>query len=200
MTDKYFVNRLVTSQIFGSTQSRRKIFFLFCLLRVLMSILKLFFCPKLMNQFTSLSIVLLLATISLVHGKWLLKTTASNCSVVPWSIYAENGNCGRISKDKYQKITCDGNTAITYECSTSGCTSCKQVQTTELNTCDSFGMTVQCFDQEPPYPKYVSPKFVTDNIYSEYNCAGDRLAVYAYSLDTCVNILWPSFVLFELQE
>jgi hypothetical protein len=145
-----------------------------------------------MNQLTSLSIVLLLATISLVHGKWLLKTTASNCSAVPWSIYAENGNCARISYDKYQKITCDGNTAITYECSTSGCTSCKQVQTTELNTCDSFGMTVQCFDQEPPYPKYVGPKFVTDNIYSEYNCAGDRLAVYAYSLDTCVNIYGPA--------
>lgn len=134
-------------------------------------------------------IAFFLATLSLAHGKWLLKTASQNCTGQPWSVSAQNGNCVLGDGGRYEKISCEGNAATTHVCPSSNCHSgCKAVNTTPLNTCNNNGELVQCFEQEPPYAKYTAPHYVTDTSFESTHCQGDRVAVLAYALNTCVNI------------
>lgn len=141
-----------------------------------------------MNNKSSFIICFFLATsVVVVQSGWLLTSQAADCSSAPYSFDSQNGMCVLVY-GRYQQIYCDGHTAKTYICSNSDCSSgCKLVQSTALNSC-ACGTTTHCYEQEPPYAKYVGNNYALMDIYDGKNCTGPSTGARVYPLNKCVNM------------
>lgn len=133
----------------------------------------------------------ILGIISSVHGQWLVRTYALNCTSAPFYAEGANMNCIHDAKNNYQKIECDmhAGTYKFYMCTSSACNDCKETINGLLSSC-AGGITHFCYPKTTPnYSKFVGKNFAQDNMYNEPNCEGDIFlsTVYPFGCRSIYN-------------
>lgn len=139
-----------------------------------------------MNNKVSLIFFAFLTTSIVVHGGWRVATIALDCSSAPYSLYAVNGMCMPV-EGRYLNVIRRGDMTIMNSCTSPDCsTGCKTLSSNPLNVCDR-GVTLQFYEQEPPWEKYFGEEYVINYIYNTNNCTEYSAAAYVYPLNQCIN-------------